>query len=149
MWIKLKKRFMNTKFLLMFLGSIPFWGSGLCLLNHQKTIVNLSLIDQILPSYSLLIFVFMAGSYWGISLRNDDLNLQLASNGLTLIAWFGYLLFDRSVFVNMMSALFLFLLVVDYYLYKYRQIEKKYFGDRTIITTVVVVSIQVIYHFLT
>lgn len=148
MWITFKTNPFkkNIRFLLMLLGSIPFWGTGLCLWYDQTHIFGLSLIHDVLPSYGLIIFIYMTGTYWGLALNQNEMAIKLWSNSFALIAWFGYLKFNFQHFAVFISLLFLLILIFDFFLYKNKQIKKKYFKERILTTTIVVSSIVIIHH---
>ena len=98
MWITFKANPFkkNIRFLLMLLGSIPFWGTALCLLYDQTHIFGLSFIHDVLPSYGLIIFIYDR-NLLGISIKSKRYSIKLwskASPG----AWFGYLKFNFQNF---------------------------------------------------
>ncbi len=136
--------------LLTYAGALPFF---LCALLPFAGLVeweNVGSFEYIARLYGLAIASFVAGSHWGMYLYNRESspsNLFLTSNAVVLAAWSAFL-FTIPVLTEFVLLLaFLYLLFVDYNLYKAGVTTPYYFRMRLNVTLIVCVSIVVIiYH---
>jgi hypothetical protein len=120
--------------LLTYLGAIPF-----------IVCACLRISDVILLSYGLAIASFMAGTHWGLCLKESDKfsnGIFLVSTVVTLSAWFCYLLCSASICLLTFVGIFIVLMFIDYLLYRKNLESKDYFQLRLSTTTIVVVSLM-------
>lgn len=120
-------------YLLAALGVLPF------ALAFFLKLSSISLLgykpEQWLISYSVLIIAFMAGTHWGINLKGAyKRTIFIASNVLTLLAWFSALLLTPPSAVVVFIICFAALLCIDYVLLKQTYIPTSYFNLRLLIT---------------
>jgi hypothetical protein len=105
----------NTRLikLLTYLGTLPFFLA-----------IYLSLSDQVLfgsdgtrwfITYGLVILSFMAGTLWGQMLNESGRvkSIAAATNVITLIAWFTYLLADSPIVLMTIAFGFVVLYLIE------------------------------------
>ena len=133
---------MKTPHLLAWLGVIPFT------ITLIATIIGRPLFDLsgnlAFAQYSLAILCFMAGTLWGQVISKPDGHqtgrVLIASNILTLLAFFTYLIFPITTFLFSAFVIFLTLLMIEAYLGKNRSIVMgSYWSLRVQVTSVVCV----------
>ena len=113
---------MKIPHLLAWLGVIPFTIALIA------TIIGRPLFDlsgiQAFAQYSLVILCFMAGTLWGQVISKPDGHqatpVLIASNILTLLAFFTYIIFPITTFLYSAFVIFLALLMIEAYLGKNR-----------------------------
>ncbi len=133
--------------LLTYAGALPFVLCALLPLVGIEEWENVGTFEYIARLYGLAIVSFVAGSHWGTYLYNREsspANLFLTSNAVVLAAWFAFL-FTIPVLTEFVLLLsFLYLLFVDYNLYKANLITAYYFRMRANVTLVVCICLATI-----
>ena len=105
-------------------------------------------VQKMIDVYGLIIVVFIAGSYWGLSLNLHDkirTALMLISNCLTLIAFFTFFWLISIPFQLILILLFLVLLLIDYWLYFLNLNSKDYVILRLVVSIIVIPCLYVVY----
>jgi hypothetical protein len=131
---------------LAFAGALPFLASALLLWSGEKHFPLLGDVPSIAASYGLLILAFMAGIHWGQALSGvkTNFNLFIASNVIALAAWFASLLLSPKLFFAVLAALFAAVLMIDRKLAADGVLDRNYLATRTIVSSIVVLSLAVI-----
>ncbi|MDW3094674.1 MAG: DUF3429 domain-containing protein [Gammaproteobacteria bacterium] len=129
---------------LAYLGVIPFViGVTLISFGYQQFFLINDLAFMV-SSYGLVIVVFMSGIHWGNYLSDEkshSLNLLIASNLITLISWFAFLLISTELTLLIYCITFSALLYIDAKLLSLQVISKRYFKVRCVVTLIVVISL--------
>ena len=105
-------------------------------------------VQKVIDVYGLVIVVFIAGSFWGISvnLAGKKRNaLMIISNGLTLLTFFSYFWLKIIPFQLVLIFLLVALLLVDYWLYFLEVNTKEYVTLRLLVSIIVVGSLFVVF----
>lgn len=68
---------------------------------------------QALAAYSFGILCFLLGSWWGLGLARQNTSAIILSNGLFLVAFFGFVLLAASHYLTLAAVLFLLLVAVE------------------------------------
>ena len=138
--------------LLTYAGALPFILCAFLPFAGIDAWENVGSFEFIARLYGLAIVSFIAGSHWGTYLYNRESspsNLFLTSNAVVLAAWAAFL-FTLPVLTEFVLLLaFLYLLFVDYNLYRAGVIAPFYFRMRRNVTVIVCVCIAVIIFHLT
>lgn len=140
---------MNNKpisHILAFAGTIPFVVGTMLIVFGVKTLPLAGEVATIINAYGLAIVAFMAGCQWGVHVLCDDTwasKLPLASNVVTLIAWFAYLLCSVRISFIVMTCCFLVLLIIDAMLKNANIISKEYYQLRCWVSKIVIASLCV------
>lgn len=140
---------MNTQALTRLLagaGALPFIASALLPLASVDRIPGLGAVPDIAAAYGLTIASFMAGVHWGTALNAPSrlpVNLFITSNVVAVAAWLSFLLGPPALTFAVLGALFLYLLFVDYRLFRGEVIEPGYWRTRLYVTVAVVLSLSV------
>lgn len=130
--------------ILAYCGAIPFIVFALLHLADIQQIKHLGTTTQLTISYGLLIVSFMCGIHWGIQLqRSIKTNLFIISNVLTLSCWFIYLMGPVFIIIITYILCFSALLYIDHQLKSSSMISGEYFKMRTIVTSIVIISLLV------
>jgi hypothetical protein len=89
-------------------GALPFVGCAVLQLIGIRELPLFGDVKTVASTYGLAIISFMAGVHWGQYLEGKrvDLNLLVASNAVTLAAWFGFLLLPQFAFSLVLVVLF-------------------------------------------
>lgn len=125
---------------LTYAGTIPFIVCALLPLVGVSTIANVGDVDFIARLYGLAIVSFVAGSHWGTYLYNRmrcPANLFLVSNIVVLSAWFAFLLTGSVISIFVLILALLYLLFVDFSLYRVGITTADYFTTRLNVTVIV------------
>jgi hypothetical protein len=125
--------------ILPYVGALPFVGCAILLLFGVKDLPPLGDLNTVVATYGLTIVSFMAGVHWGQYLegRRGDLNLLVASNAVTLAAWFGFLLLPPLAFSLVLVVLFGAVYVIDRQLHP----QSDYLATRRNVTLLVSTSL--------
>ncbi|MDJ0929272.1 MAG: DUF3429 domain-containing protein [Gammaproteobacteria bacterium] len=132
---------------LAYAGSVPFVVCAVSPLVGVDSLGVLGPVDYIAASYALVIVSFMAGAHWGTYLYKQaasPLNLFIASNLITLVVWFTFLLSDTPGPTLVASILaFGALLLIDWRLYQADLLTQPYFVMRRNVTAIVTIALLV------
>lgn len=98
---------------LTYLGAVPFY-LALYLVTTDQVLLGIS-GSHWFKTYGLVILSFMAGTIWGqvVSASVRVRRLALASNALTLLAWFAYLLVSTQAMLIIMATGFVALYILE------------------------------------
>ncbi|QIW10866.1 DUF3429 domain-containing protein [Francisella sp. LA112445] len=141
------KTLKNIDLYLGYLGLIPFIFLTVCLTyNYDFSIFGNN--SKAICSYGLVIASFLASTHWGRQMNLADpskkLILTISSNINVIAIWLAYLSLDAKTFVFVLAIEFLVLLKIDYYIYKAKLTEYRYFFCiRLPITTIVVILLGI------
>jgi hypothetical protein len=133
--------------LLTYAGALPFIACAVLPFAGISEIPNAGSFDYIARVYGLAIASFVAGSHWGTYLYNREAcptNLFVSSNIVVLASWFAFLLAIPVVALFVLLLSFLYLLFVDYRLYKAKLTTNHYFRMRAGVTAIVCLCLAVI-----
>ena len=136
---------LNLSNILIFFGSFPFILLSVLSVLTFDSFLGYNL-DYLASLYSLVIACFICGSYWRIFLNNQKIkiNLFILSNILTLILFFGFLILTNSQFILLAIFVFIFLLLVDIYIFKINVTDLNYIRTRLCVTTLVVMALIIL-----
>jgi hypothetical protein len=126
--------------LLTYLGSLPFF-IAVYLSWSQHTFLGVDGIQWFL-TYGLVILSFMAGTLWG-QVVNESIQIKsiaLASNAVTLAAWFAFLLVGPTVVLIISALGFIVLYVFEVLMMTDIKRPDYYLALRLRVTTLVVVA---------
>ena len=141
------KRF-SIASVLTFAGSVPFVFAAIVMYWDLERLPLIGDVQKVIDVYGLVIVVFIAGSFWGISvnLAGKKRNaLMVISNGLTLFAFFSYFWLKIIPFQLVLIFLLVALLVVDYWLYFLEVNTKEYVALRLVVSIIVVGSLSIVF----
>ena len=96
---------------------------------------------HIASTYAALIIAFLGGTQWGLFLvfsQRSPINLMVQSNLVTLIAWAGLLVLPATGVITVHALCFLYLLFLDYRLFKSGIIPLWHFSLRRLVTLIVI-----------
>ncbi len=136
----------NSRFFLVYSGSLPFVFLALCLAFDVTILPIVGDVSRALSGYTLIIAAFMAGSHWGQQLTMSEYwssKLQVVSNVNAVGLWFGFLFSPDSWFWLCAIASFLVSLRLDYQLRQARLITAEYWRIRSRVTMVVISALAV------
>ena len=131
---------------LAYLGTLPFIACAAGMLLGIPPPTALAGYPEIAAGYGLAIAAFVAGSHWGIYLykaADTMLNLLLLSNGITVAAWLAFLLAPTYISLEITTAAFITLLMIDYQLTNEGVLSATYLRIRRNATIVVVAALIV------
>ena len=131
-----------------FAGAVPFVFAAILMYWDLERLPLIGDVQKVIDVYGLVIVVFIAGSFWGISvnLTGKKRNaLMMISNGLTLLTFFSYFWLKIIPFQLVLIFLLVALLLVDYWLYFLEVNTKEYFTLRLLISIIVVGSLFVVF----
>lgn len=126
--------------LLTYLGATPFFlAIFISLSNHSFLGVEGS---KWFLTYGLVILTFMAGTLWGqvVNLSTKVKRIALASNAITLAAWFAFLLADTAVVLIIIALGFVALYLLEFFVISHTKRPDYYLGLRLKVTALVVVA---------
>lgn len=126
--------------LLTYFGSFPFF-IAVYLSWSQHTFLGVDGIQWFL-TYGLVILSFMAGTLWG-QVVNESIQLKsiaLASNAVTLAAWFAFLLVGPTVVLIISALGFMILYVFEILIMADIKRPDYYLALRLRVTTLVVIA---------
>ena len=133
--------------LLTYAGALPFVFCAALPFFGVEGWQNIGSFEYVARLYGLAIASFVAGSHWGTYLYNREAsptNLFLTSNAVVLAAWFAFLLTGPVMTQFVLLLSFLYLLFVDYNLYRANVITSYYFRMRANVTLVVCICLAII-----
>lgn len=125
---------------LTYLGVLPF------LLAIYLHVSHTSFLDiegtQWFLTYGLVILSFMAGTLWGqvVNANSGIKRIALATNAMTLSAWFAFLLAGTASVLPIMALGFIALYILESLLISHVQRPEYYLGLRLRVTALVVVA---------
>ncbi|PWQ93369.1 DUF3429 domain-containing protein [Leucothrix arctica] len=126
--------------LLTYLGAAPFFLANLLELAN----IRLFDIDSLtwFMTYGFVILSFMAGTLWGQVVNESAVvkGVALATNGITLAAWFGYLLAVPSLGLIVSALGFVALYVLEAFVMKQMKRPDYYLDLRLRVTVLVVLA---------
>ncbi|MGR6870753.1 DUF3429 domain-containing protein [Pseudomonas sp. HK3] len=126
--------------LLTYLGAVPFFlAIGLDLFNYPFLGVDGT---QWFITYSLVILSFMGGTLWGqvVNQSIDVKRVALASNTVTLTAWFAFLLASTQAALITFALGFIALYVLEMLVMRHVSRPHYYLGLRLRVTAFVVMA---------
>ena len=126
--------------LLTYFGALPFF-IAVYLSWSQHTFLGVDGIQWFL-TYALVILSFMAGTLWG-QVVNESIQLKsiaLASNAVTLAAWFAFLLVGPTVVLIISALGFMILYVFEILIMADIKRPDYYLALRLRVTTLVVIA---------
>lgn len=129
---------------LTYAGAIPFIFCAGFLIFGIPHVPILGSIQDILSLYALIIASFMSGVHWGQHLHLEGVFkrvLPISSNIIAILLLLGFLVLNFNMLLIMFIIVFLFLLLVDYKLYKNNSITREYFKTRSFVSVVVILSL--------
>ena len=141
------KRF-SIASVLTFAGSVPFVFAAIVMYWDLERLPLIGDVQKVIDVYGLVIVVFIAGSFWGISvnLAGKKRNaLMVISNAITLLAFFSYFWLKIIPFQLVLIFLLVALLVVDYWLYFLEVNTKEYVALRLVVSIIVVGSLSIVF----
>jgi hypothetical protein len=126
--------------LLTYLGAVPFY-MALYLVITNQALLGLS-GGHWFKTYGLVILSFMAGTLWGQVVNADAgvKRLALASNAVSLLAWFAYLLVSTQATLTIMATGFVALYILEALIMTHVTRPDYYLGLRLRVTVLVVIA---------
>ena len=126
--------------LLTYLGASPFFLAIFISLSNQ-TFLGVDGSKWFL-TYGLIILSFMAGTLWGqvVNASTRVKRIALATNVITLAAWFAFLLAGTSSVLLIIALGFIALYLLESFAISHTQRPDYYLGLRLRVTTLVVVA---------
>ena len=126
--------------LLTYLGASPFFLAIFISLSNQTFLG----VDgrQWFLTYGLVILSFMAGTLWGqvVNASTRVKRIALATNVITLAAWFAFLLAGTSSVLLIIALGFIALYLLEFFAISHTQRPDYYLDLRLRVTTLVVVA---------
>ena len=141
------KRF-STASVLTFAGAVPFVFAAILMYWDLERLPLIGDVQKVIDVYGLVIVVFIAGSFWGISVNLNGKKrnaLMIISNCLTLLTFFSYFWLKIIPFQLVLIFLLVALLLVDYWLYFLEVNTKEYVTLRLLVSIIVVGSLFVVF----
>lgn len=126
--------------LLTYLGAVPFF-LALYLSVSDQTFLGVVGVQWFL-TYGLVILSFMAGTLWG-QVVNDSLRVKsiaLATNAITLAAWFSFLLAEPSIVLSIIALGFIALYALEALVMNHLKRPSYYLGMRLRVTALVAIA---------
>ena len=139
---------LSTSAILTCAGSLPFVLAAIFMYWDLERLPLIGDVQKVIDIYGLVIVVFIAGSFWGISLNLVEKKrtaLMLISNILTLFAFFSYVWLKIIPFQLILIILLLAMLLVEYWLYFLELNTKEYVILRLIVSIIVVGSLIIVF----
>lgn len=132
--------------ILTYMGTIPFLFLGMAVAFQVKDFdYNLALV-----AYGAVIISFLSGIHWAVFLffsQKCSRNLLLHSNFITLVGWLTVLPVWPRLAFSLQILLFIYLLIIDFELYRSKIIPLWFFKLRfnaTLIVVSLLVTIQIL-----
>ena len=131
---------LNLIKLLTYLGASPFFLAIIISLSNQ-TFLGVEGRQWFL-TYGLVILSFMAGTLWGqvVNASNRIKRIALATNAITLAAWFAFLLAGISSVLLILALGFITLYMLESFAISHTQRPEYYLGLRFRVTALVVLA---------
>ena len=136
-----KKRLYSA---LTYAGALPFAVCAVLPWIGVEQVLNIGTPDYISRSYGLAIASFLAGAHWGTFLYHRErspTNLFLTSNAIVLAAWSTFLINAPAISLFVLVLAFLYLLFIDFRLFKAGLLIDYYFALRRNVTAIVVICL--------
>jgi len=134
--------------LLAYAGALPFLACALLALVGVDSIRFVGAVDHLAAGYALAIVAFLSGVHWGMALNqppeSGSVHLFLSSNGVTIAAWLSFVIAAPRITLGVCILAFLYLLRIDYRLYRLNRLTADYFQTRRNVTAVVVLALALI-----
>ena len=130
--------------ILPYLGTLPFIISILLIISNITTLQPLGEVVHIVSVYGLIIAVFMSGIHWGQHLHINQrwiMPLTISSNTSAMILWVAYITLAPLYLFVLLIIHFIYMLLIDYQLYKHQVIPISYYRTRFNVTTIVALSL--------
>lgn len=126
--------------LLTYLGASPFFLAIFISLSNQPFLGVEG--RQWFLTYGLVILSFMAGTLWGqvVNASNRIKRIALATNAITLAAWFAFLLAGTSSVLLILALGFITLYMLEFFAISHTQRPDYYLGLRFRVTALVVLA---------
>ena len=126
--------------LLTYLGAVPFY-LALYLVITNQVLLGIS-GGHWFKTYGLVILSFMAGTIWGqvVNASVRVKRLALASNVVTLLAWFAYLLVSTQATLVIMATGFVALYILEALIMTHVTRPDYYLGLRLRVTALVLLA---------
>ena len=126
--------------LLTYLGAVPFY-LALYLVTTNQALLGLIGVHWF-KTYGLVILSFMAGTIWGqvVNASARVRRLALASNAVSLLAWFAYLLVDTQAVLTILATGFVALYILEALIMDHVKRPDYYLGLRLRVTVLVVMA---------
>ena len=126
--------------LLTYLGAVPFY-LALYLVITNQVLLGIS-GGHWFKTYGLVILSFMAGTIWGqvVNASVRVKRLALASNAVTLLAWFAYLLVSTQATLVIMATGFVALYILEALIMTHVTRPDYYLGLRLRVTALVLLA---------
>ena len=141
------KRFSPASILTL-AGAVPFVFAAIFMYWDLERLPLIGDVQKVIDVYGLVIVVFIAGSFWGISVNlseNKRTTLMILSNALTLIAFFSYFWLQIIPFQLVLIVLLVALLLVDYWLFFLEVNTKEYVTLRLVVSIIVIGSLFIVF----
>ena len=141
------KRF-SIASILTLAGAVPFVFAAIFMYWDLERLPLIGDVQKVIDVYGLVIVVFIAGSFWGISVNlseNKRTTLMILSNALTLIAFFSYFWLQIIPFQLVLIVLLVALLLVDYWLFFLEVNTKEYVTLRLVVSIIVIGSLFIVF----
>ena len=141
------KRF-SIASILTLAGAVPFVFAAIFMYWDLERLPLIGDVQKVIDVYGLVIVVFIAGSFWGISVNlaeNKRTTLMILSNALTLIAFFSYFWLQIILFQLVLIVLLVAMLLVDYWLFFLEVNTKDYVTLRLVVSIIVVGSLFIVF----
>lgn len=133
----------KLKLYLMAAGTTPFVIVCICLYFFNTPL--LPDLVKFISSYGLVVFSFISGTHWGISLQSPHQHIYNLLSVLTaLIVWALYIILSFKLYTLSLALSFLFILFIDQHMYSCKLISKHYLFSRYLITLIVLLSLTLI-----
>lgn len=131
--------------ILIYAGAFPFMAGAFLLATGFTDLPLLGQIDEALAAYGLVIVIFLTGIHWGqqLSLGRLATGLFLASNFIAILIWLAWLILPTRYFIVFLAVPLIALLAIDRNLFCTGILERKYFQSRTIVTTTVILCLNI------
>ena len=123
---------------LTYLGLLPFIIFSAAILSKQTAVLGISNIPLALSSYTIVIFSFMTGIYWGLFIHDEKTflkHLPLLSNISVISLWMVFLFCKTHIFLALSALFFIALLFIEKSLLSKGVIRKSYFKTRCIVSS--------------
>ena len=136
----------NTNIYLTYAGSLPFILCALFLFNGLQTLPYFGDTAKVLKVYGLVIASFMAGVHWGQYLAGRvelPIHLPIISNVISIFVWASFLMFPIRWYLVSLILVFIILLLIDFFLWRRKQLSRLYFWSRVVVTITVLLSLVI------
>jgi len=148
MFLKSAMKRFSTASVLTFAGAVPFVLAAIFMYWDLERLPLIGDVQKVTDVYGLVIVVFIAGSFWGISVNLSEKKrsiLLVISNGLTLLTFYSYFWLKNIPFQLVLIFLLVVLLLVDYWLYFLEVNTKEYVTLRLVVSIIVVGSLSIVF----